>query len=157
MTLSGLFLQAGGIINVACAVGSLIPMPGDLMNFGVAKAGLMELTKGHAIQYAPDVRVNAICPGLFEGDEVSLVERLLFSRGFNTGISSPQTLRIVYGAQVRIPIIGERRRSREKRPSDEDFVSMCMHLIQLPNLLEGLRSVQALVIIRVALHTTLQE
>jgi NAD(P)-dependent dehydrogenase (short-subunit alcohol dehydrogenase family) len=73
-------LQAGGIINVACAVGSLIPMPGDLMNFGVAKAGLMELTKGHAIQYAPDVRVNAICPGLFEGDEVSLVEYFSFAR-----------------------------------------------------------------------------
>jgi NAD(P)-dependent dehydrogenase (short-subunit alcohol dehydrogenase family) len=65
--------EAGGIINVACAVGSLLPMPGDLMNYGVAKAGVMELTKGHALQFAPHVRVNAVCPGLFEGDEIMTV------------------------------------------------------------------------------------
>lgn len=36
------------------------PMP---MEYGVAKAGLLYLTKALSKQYAPAVRVNAVCPG----------------------------------------------------------------------------------------------
>jgi NAD(P)-dependent dehydrogenase (short-subunit alcohol dehydrogenase family) len=36
------------------------PMP---MEYGVAKAGLLYLTKALSKEYAPNVRVNAVCPG----------------------------------------------------------------------------------------------
>jgi NAD(P)-dependent dehydrogenase (short-subunit alcohol dehydrogenase family) len=51
----------GSIINVSSDLAKQPePMP---MEYGVAKAGLLYVTKALAKEYAPNVRVNAVCPG----------------------------------------------------------------------------------------------
>jgi NAD(P)-dependent dehydrogenase (short-subunit alcohol dehydrogenase family) len=55
--------DGGSIINIA-SVAALGPTPG-LIAYGAAKAGVVHLTRTHAIQFAPRrIRVNCICPGL---------------------------------------------------------------------------------------------
>jgi len=55
--------DGGSIINIA-SVSALGPATG-LPAYGAAKAGVVHLTKTHAIQFAPRrIRVNCICPGL---------------------------------------------------------------------------------------------
>jgi NAD(P)-dependent dehydrogenase (short-subunit alcohol dehydrogenase family) len=54
----------GSVVNVASVAG-LIPHSG-LGVYGVSKAAVLMLTKTLAIELAPDVRVNAIAPGLIE-------------------------------------------------------------------------------------------
>lgn len=56
-------VDRGSIVNIA-SVAALGPTPG-LVAYGAAKAGVVHLTKTHAIQFAPQkIRVNCICPGL---------------------------------------------------------------------------------------------
>ncbi len=55
--------DGGSIVNIA-SVAALGPTVG-LVAYGAAKAGVVHLTKTHAIQFAPRrIRVNCICPGL---------------------------------------------------------------------------------------------
>jgi len=55
--------DGGSIVNIA-SVAALGPATG-LPAYGAAKAGVVHLTKTHAIQFAPRrIRVNCICPGL---------------------------------------------------------------------------------------------
>jgi meso-butanediol dehydrogenase / (S,S)-butanediol dehydrogenase / diacetyl reductase len=51
----------GVIINMA-SVSGMVGMP-NYVAYNVSKAGLIELTKTMALELAPDIRVNAICPG----------------------------------------------------------------------------------------------
>ena len=54
--------DGGSIVNIA-SVAALGPAPGQPA-YGAAKAGVVHLTKTHAIQFAPRrIRVNCICPG----------------------------------------------------------------------------------------------
>jgi NAD(P)-dependent dehydrogenase (short-subunit alcohol dehydrogenase family) len=56
-------LAAGGsIVNIA-SIAALGPTQG-LPAYGAAKAGVVHLTKTLAMQLAPEIRVNCICPGL---------------------------------------------------------------------------------------------
>jgi len=53
--------KAGVILNTASTNGIMgYPFYSD---YNVSKAGVIELTKSMAIELAPDVRVNAVCPG----------------------------------------------------------------------------------------------
>lgn len=55
--------DGGSIVNIA-SIAALGPATG-LPAYGAAKAGVVHLTKTHAIQLAPRrIRVNCICPGL---------------------------------------------------------------------------------------------
>ncbi len=54
----------GAVVNTA-SVGGL-DMVGSSMAYGASKAGLINLTKNLARGLAPDVRVNAIAPGLVD-------------------------------------------------------------------------------------------
>jgi len=55
--------DGGSIVNIA-SVAALGPQPGQPA-YGAAKAGVVHLTKTHAIQFARRrIRVNCICPGL---------------------------------------------------------------------------------------------
>lgn len=55
--------DGGSIVNIA-SVAALGPATG-LPAYGAAKAGVVHLTKTHAVQFAPRrIRVNCICPGL---------------------------------------------------------------------------------------------
>lgn len=72
--------HGGAIVNVASVAG-LRPSPG-ISFYGVSKAAVMHLTASLAVELGPDIRVNAVAPGvvktrfataLYEGreDEVS--------------------------------------------------------------------------------------
>jgi NAD(P)-dependent dehydrogenase (short-subunit alcohol dehydrogenase family) len=54
--------DGGSIVNIA-SIAALGPTP-DLVAYGAAKAGVVHLTRTHALQLAPRrIRVNCICPG----------------------------------------------------------------------------------------------
>lgn len=64
--------QAGGgaIINI-CSVSATRPSPGTAA-YGAAKAGLLNLTRSLAVEWAPKVRVNALTAGLIRTEQAEL-------------------------------------------------------------------------------------
>ncbi len=57
----------GGVIVNVASVSGLRPSPGTSA-YGAAKAGLINLSATLAVEWAPDVRVNAVSAGLLETD-----------------------------------------------------------------------------------------
>jgi NAD(P)-dependent dehydrogenase (short-subunit alcohol dehydrogenase family) len=59
--------QAGGgtIVNVASGQG-LVPSAPGLSAYAASKGGLVTFSKAMALELAPDIRVNAICPGVVD-------------------------------------------------------------------------------------------
>jgi NAD(P)-dependent dehydrogenase (short-subunit alcohol dehydrogenase family) len=60
----------GGVIVNICSVSGLRPSPGTAA-YGAAKAGLVNLTRTLAVEWAPKVRVVAVTPGLVLTDETA--------------------------------------------------------------------------------------
>jgi NAD(P)-dependent dehydrogenase (short-subunit alcohol dehydrogenase family) len=56
----------GCIVNIASVFG-LIGVP-DSSIYCASKAGVINMTRCHALEFAPDVRVNAVCPGSIDTD-----------------------------------------------------------------------------------------
>jgi NAD(P)-dependent dehydrogenase (short-subunit alcohol dehydrogenase family) len=54
--------SGGAIVNIS-SISALRPSPGTAV-YGAAKAGLVSLTQGLALEWAPKVRVNAVIAGL---------------------------------------------------------------------------------------------
>jgi NAD(P)-dependent dehydrogenase (short-subunit alcohol dehydrogenase family) len=54
--------RGGGVIVNISDLSAFLPAPGMLAH-GVAKAGLVALTYGLAVELGPDIRVNAVVPG----------------------------------------------------------------------------------------------
>jgi 3-oxoacyl-[acyl-carrier protein] reductase len=57
-----LIAARGAIVNTASVAG--LDQPGSSIAYGASKAGLINLTKNLARALAPEVRVNAVAPGL---------------------------------------------------------------------------------------------
>jgi len=51
----------GNIVNIASISG--IAGEADSTAYCVSKAGLIQMTRYNAMEFAPDIRVNAVCPG----------------------------------------------------------------------------------------------
>jgi NAD(P)-dependent dehydrogenase (short-subunit alcohol dehydrogenase family) len=51
----------GNIVNIASVSG--IAGEADATAYCVSKAGLVQMTRCNAVEFAPDIRVNAVCPG----------------------------------------------------------------------------------------------
>lgn len=51
----------GSVINVS-SVGGLVALP-NVSVYGASKAAVIGLTRSAAAEFAPDIRVNVICPG----------------------------------------------------------------------------------------------
>jgi NAD(P)-dependent dehydrogenase (short-subunit alcohol dehydrogenase family) len=62
--------RRGNIVNIA-SVSALRPSPGTAA-YGAAKAGLLSLTRTLAVEWAPDVRVNAVVCGLLRTELAEL-------------------------------------------------------------------------------------
>lgn len=52
----------GGVIVNTASVSGFVGMP-NYVAYNVSKAGMIEMTRTMALELAPDIRVNAICPG----------------------------------------------------------------------------------------------
>jgi NAD(P)-dependent dehydrogenase (short-subunit alcohol dehydrogenase family) len=59
--LSALKVSKGNIVNIASVSG--IAAEPDATAYCVSKAGLIQMTRCNAMEFAPDIRVNAVCPG----------------------------------------------------------------------------------------------
>lgn len=62
------FLQAGGkgtIVNIASGVGLMPTGPGSIA-YVASKGGVIAMTKSAAMELAPAIRVNSVCPGAVE-------------------------------------------------------------------------------------------
>lgn len=57
----------GGSIVTLASVAARSGRP-NAVDYAASKAGLLSLTKSAALAYAPRVRVNAVCPGVFRTD-----------------------------------------------------------------------------------------
>ncbi len=56
--------KKGSIINVASMSAFIVNSPQKQCHYNTAKAGVVQLTKSLAVEWAPyDVRVNTVCPG----------------------------------------------------------------------------------------------
>ena len=88
VNLTGLFLCAqaaarvmiknkkGSIINMASMSAHVVNVPQQTANYNASKAGVVQLTKCLAVEWAPhNVRVNAIAPSWFESNIGDLIHR----------------------------------------------------------------------------------
>ena len=56
----------GNVVNIA-SVNGLVGVPNGSI-YCASKAGVINMTRAHALEFAPDVRVNAVCPGGVDTD-----------------------------------------------------------------------------------------
>lgn len=63
--------DSGGLIINIASVSGLRPSPGTAI-YGAAKAGLINLTRSLAVEWAPKVRVNALAVGLVQTERSNL-------------------------------------------------------------------------------------
>ena len=58
--------SGGNIVNIA-SVNGLVGVPRGSV-YCASKAGVINMTRAHALEFAPEIRVNAVCPGGVDTD-----------------------------------------------------------------------------------------
>jgi NAD(P)-dependent dehydrogenase (short-subunit alcohol dehydrogenase family) len=76
--------QTGGSIVTIASVSGRLGRP-NIAHYAAAKAGLLSMTKSAAYAYAPEIRVNAVCPGVFL---TAMWRRAIEERDRNSGEGS---------------------------------------------------------------------
>ena len=80
----------GNIINIS-SMASYLPLSG-VWAYGASKAGVLNLTKGLAKEFAPSgIRVNGIAPGFFVGNQ----NKHLLYEDFDKGVLTPRGKQII--------------------------------------------------------------
>ena len=64
--LAHLKASGGNIVNIASVNGLIGVAKGSI--YCASKAGVINMTRAHALEFAPDIRVNAVCPGGVDTD-----------------------------------------------------------------------------------------
>jgi 3-oxoacyl-[acyl-carrier protein] reductase/cyclopentanol dehydrogenase/dihydroanticapsin dehydrogenase len=72
--------RSGSIINLS-STGALRAWD-SLSVYGAAKAGVIQFSKVAAVEFAPNIRVNVVCPGMIDTP---------MARGFAAGLPNPET------------------------------------------------------------------
>lgn len=88
--------RAGSIINLS-STGALRAWD-SLSAYGAAKAGVIQFSKVAAVEFAPKIRVNVICPGMIDTP---------MARGFAAGLPHPETAREAMTQQTVLKRFGD--------------------------------------------------
>ena len=67
--LPALRASKGNVVNIASDAGIMGCMP-DMVAYCASKGGVVNMTRAMALELAPDVRVNCVCPGYVDTDMV---------------------------------------------------------------------------------------
>jgi NAD(P)-dependent dehydrogenase (short-subunit alcohol dehydrogenase family) len=74
--LSALRASKGNIVNIA-SISGMSAEPGTSI-YCLSKAGLIHMTRCHAWEFGPDIRVNAVCPGPIDTEMLRRVSGAFF-------------------------------------------------------------------------------
>jgi len=88
--------KGGTIINISSISGLVQPTALAFPDYVASKAGILGLTRALAVNLAPDIRVNAVCPGLMDTDMTKAIapeaRQRLMNESFVKRVGRPEEI-----------------------------------------------------------------